>query len=142
MPYGYQYRLPTEAEWEYVCRAGTTTEWSTGSSLVCGQANFFGCGPGQTSVVGSYLSNPWGVFDAHGNVWEWCLDSSDGTANYPLAAVSDPYVPSGPWRVVRGSSWRNFPDTCRSAVRGYYSHPSVTNNDVGFRVVLAPILVP
>ena len=141
IPAGYQYRLPTEAEWEYVCRAGTTTEWNTGASLVCGQANFSGCGPGQTTVVGSHAANPWGLFDTHGNVWEWCLDSWDGSANYPSSAVSDPYVSSGPGRVIRGGSWFNAAGVCRSAYRGN-SSPGGAISGIGFRVVLAPVLVP
>ncbi len=141
IPDGYQYRLPTEAEWEYVCRAGTTTEWNTGASLVCGQANFSGCGPGQTSAVGSYPANPWGLFDTHGNVFEWCLDSWDGSVNYSASAVSDPYVSSGPLRVFRGGCWDFTADICRSAVR-LGNDPGDTFNVIGFRVVLAPILVP
>jgi len=141
IPRGYQYRLPTEAEWEYVCRAGTTTEWNTGASLVCGQANFSGCGPGQTTVVGSYAANPWGLFDTHGNVWEWCLDSWDGSANYPSSAVFDPYVSSGPIRVLRGGSWSGTAGSCRSAFR-LNNAPGSANFNFGFRVVLAPVLVP
>jgi len=143
IPAGYQYRLPTEAEWEYVCRAGTTTEWNTGASLACGQANFLLCGPGQTTVVGSYPANPWGLFDTHGNVLEWCLDSSAGTANYPSSAVTDPYVSmsSGPDRVFRGGSWSNTAGICRSAYRDD-GRPGTASSDVGFRVVLAPVLVP
>jgi formylglycine-generating enzyme required for sulfatase activity len=141
IPAGYQYRLPTEAEWEYVCRAGTTTEWNTGASLVCAQANFQGCVPGQTTVVGSYPVNPWGLFDTHGNVWEWCLDSWDVSANYASSAVSDPYVSSGPVRVGRGGSWLSSAVNCRSAIRFYY-FPDNTFSFIGFRVVLAPVLVP
>ena len=141
IPAGYQYRLPTEAEWEYVCRAGTTTEWNTGASLVCGQANFSGCGSGQTTAVGSYPANPWGLFDTHGNVWEWCLDWWDGSANYPSSAVSDPYVSSGPYRVLRGGSWNLTADYCRSAFRNF-SSPGAALIFCGFRVVLAPVLVP
>jgi formylglycine-generating enzyme required for sulfatase activity len=141
IPAGYQYRLPTEAEWEYVCRAGTTTEWNTGASLVCGQANFSVCGPVQTTVVGSYAANPWGLFDTHGNVWEWCLDSWDGSANYPSSAVFDPYVSSGPNRVLRGGGWSVTADVCRSAFR-FSSIPGAINLLIGFRVVLAPALVP
>ncbi len=140
IPAGYQYRLPTEAEWEYVCRAGTTTEWNTGASLSTSQANFSNL-LGQTTVVGSYAANPWGLFDTHGNVWEWCHDSWDGSANYPSSVVSDPYVSSGPFRVVRGGDWYFAAANCRSADRRGYN-PGYTNNGIGFRVVLAPILVP
>ena len=139
IPSGYQYRLPTEAEWEYVCRAGTTTEWNTGASLTNSQANFNNPSGGQTTVVGSHASNPWGLFDTHGNVWEWCLDSWDGSANYPSSAVSDPYVSRGPLRVVRGGSWFNSADSCRSAYRGS-NNPGGAYFYVGFRVVLAPVL--
>ena len=143
LPAGYQYRLPTEAEWEYVCRAGTTTESNVGASLSTSQANFNNL-LGQTSVVGSYAANPWGLFDTHGNGWEWCLDSWDGTANYPSSAVSDPYVPyvsSGPFRVYRGGSWLVSGGGCRSALRGGFN-PGLTYSLIGFRVVLAPALVP
>jgi len=69
---GYSYRLPTEAEWEYACRAGTTTDWNVGSSLACSDANFLNCNtPNQTVAVGSYAANAWGLHDMHGNVWEW-----------------------------------------------------------------------
>jgi formylglycine-generating enzyme required for sulfatase activity len=148
IPVGYQYRLPTEAEWEYFCRAGTMTEWNTGASLVCPQANY-GRGvtsiclsnPNQTSIVGSYPANPWGLFDTHGNVWEWCLDSWDGSTSYPSSTISDPYVPNGIYRVFRGGSWNDAADFCRSAYR-YVVFPSYADSPVGFRVVLAPVLVP
>ena len=143
LPNGYEYRLPTEAEWEYCCRAGTTTEWNVGSSLSCGQANFYDNGycvpPGQTSAVGSYAANAWGLRDMHGNVWEWCLDGWDGSANYPAGPVTDPYVSSssGPYRVLRGGSWNIISFICRSAFR-YVIFPSFYGN--GFRVVCAPVL--
>jgi formylglycine-generating enzyme required for sulfatase activity len=142
VPFGYQYRLPTEAEWEYVCRAGTGTEWNVGASLSTSQANFNNRSSGQTTLVGSYAANPWGLFDVHGNVWEWCLDSWDGLANYPSSAVSDPYVSSGHVRVFRGGSWFDPADGCRSAFRFYDGVPGSTNSNIGFRVVLAPVLVP
>jgi hypothetical protein len=140
VPAGYQYRLPTEAEWEYVCRAGTTTEWNTGASLTISQASFNNPSGGQTNVVGSYPANPWGVFDTHGNVWEWCLDSWDNSANYPSSVVSDSYVSVGPVRVIRGGSFFDSAAVCRSACRN--SLFPVEFGTVGFRVVLAPALVP
>jgi formylglycine-generating enzyme required for sulfatase activity len=137
-PYGF--RLPTEAEWEYCCRAGTTTEWHTGGALTATQANFEASKLSRTAPVGSYGANAWGLFDMHGNVWEWCLDSWGGSANYPSSAVSDPYVTSGPYRVLRGGSWYISAVNCRSAFRNS-SLPGNTVNFIGFRVVLAPVLV-
>lgn len=140
LPTGYQYRLPTEAEWEYCCRAGTTTEWNTGTSLSITQANMGWFG--HTTLVGiCYAPNPWGLHDMHGNVYEWCLDSWDGSANYPAGAVTDPYVSSGPGRVFRGGSWIDGPSQCRSAFRAG-DFPSNSYEILGFRVVLGPILVP
>jgi formylglycine-generating enzyme required for sulfatase activity len=140
VPFGYQYRLPTEAEWEYVCRAGTTTEWNTGSSLSVTQANmsqFFG----QTVAVGSYAPNPWGLFDTHGNVWEWCLDAGDGVAGHSASSMVDPFVSTGPYRSSRGGSWAESSDVCRAAFRDF-NQPTNAYAAVGFRIVLAPILVP
>ncbi|MBL8735615.1 MAG: formylglycine-generating enzyme family protein, partial [Planctomycetes bacterium] len=146
LPPGYEYRLPTEAEWEYCCRAGTTTEYHYGSSLDCGQAMFqysyftsnF-CGGPAPSVVGSYSPNAWGLHDMHGNIAEWCLDSWDGTANYPGGSVLDPYVTSGPNRVWRGGGFGSSTAGCRSASRNY-SAPSAGGSLVGFRIVCAPVL--
>jgi formylglycine-generating enzyme required for sulfatase activity len=76
----------------------------------------------------------------HGNVWEWCLDAWDRSANYPSSVVSDPYVISGPVRVVRGGSWSSTADNCRSAFRSL-GYPGNAGINVGFRVVLAPVLV-
>jgi formylglycine-generating enzyme required for sulfatase activity len=148
LPSGYQYRLPTEAEWEYCCRAGTLTEYHYGNTLLCGQASFFYsyhsagiCLSNSTVVVGSYAPNPWGLFDMHGNVSEWCLDAWDGSTNYPTAAVVDPPGASGLDRVVRGGSWYSVSVNCRSANRGRLN-PTNQDNNLGFRVVLAPVLVP
>jgi formylglycine-generating enzyme required for sulfatase activity len=146
VPQGYQYRLPTEAEWEYCCRAGTTTEWNTGTSLSTSQANFAsalanGTYPsGQTAVVGSYAPNAFGLHDMHGNVWEWCLDSY---AVYAPGPATDPFVTGGPNRVLRGGNWASSISAfiCRSASRATVT-PSVSSNVFGFRVVLAPVLVP
>ncbi len=141
IPAGYQYRLPTEAEWEYVCRAGTTTEWNTGGNLSQAMANFGSGFAGQTTVVGSYPANPWGLCDTHGNAWEWCLDAWDASPNYPSTSRIDPYVTSGSYRVLRGGNWSYNANFARSAMRGGNS-PALTNFLIGFRVVLAPVLVP
>jgi formylglycine-generating enzyme required for sulfatase activity len=147
LPAGYEYRLPTEAEWEYACRAGTTTEFHYGPSLLCGLARFYysfhsgsecvGWQSG-TMPVGSYAPNAFGLYDMHGNLWEWCLDS---WAPYISAAVTDPFVTGGPYRIFRGGSWGSNSRDCRSAFR-YGGVPGFTDHSVGFRVVLAPVLVP
>lgn len=138
LPDGYVYRLPTEAEWEYGCRAGTTTEWSTGVALNSSQANF-GNNTGETTTVGSYPANLWGLFDMHGNVFEWCFDSWDLSHNYPAGPVSNPYVTIGANRIYRGGSYYANPDLCRSASRQSI-HPATSDYGLGFRVVLAPPL--
>ena len=137
---GYQYRLPTEAEWEFCCRAGTTTEWNTGATITTSQANFDEVVRG-TKLVGSHAANAWGLFDMHGNVWEWCLDGWDGSANYPSVAVKDPYVAVGASRVFRGGAWIGRDSHCRSAYRGM-ALPGIAYGLLGFRVVLGPTLVP
>ena len=145
VPVGYEYRLPTEAEWEYACRAGTTTEFNTGPNLFCPDARFYYsyhsqsyCGSGSPTSVGSYPPNAWGLYDMHGNVWEWCLDS---LAAYSGSAVTDPFVTGGANRVLRGGGWDYFSSDCRAAVR-FGELPNGVNDGVGFRVVLGPILVP
>jgi formylglycine-generating enzyme required for sulfatase activity len=147
VPAGYQYRLPTEAEWEYACRAGTTTEFNVGSGLFCNQARFgysyhssSDCSGGQSGTVhvGQYPANAWGLHDMHGNVWEWCLDSF---ADYPAGAVTDPFVTGGPGRVLRSGGFSNSSDVSRSANR-FSASPGLTDGAFGFRVVLAPVLVP
>ena len=143
LPTGYEYRLPTEAEWEYCCRAGTTTEWNVGSSMDCGDANFSnpaigGYCVGETSLVGSYPPNAWGLHDMHGNVAEWCLDGTEGAADYPAGPVSDPVVIGGTFRRMRGGGWMNIAIDSRSAIRlGYW--PFNTQSIFGFRVVCAPL---
>ncbi len=127
---GRVYRLPTEAEWEYCCRAGTTTPFAFGMVLSTEQANFDGEYPygnapkgifrDQTVEVSSFPPNPWGLYDMHGNVWEWCLDGGQ----------TDPAV-----HVLRGGSWRNRAKYCRCANRVIDTENSRLSN-IGFRVVL------
>ena len=146
VPAGYEYRLPTEAEWEFCCRAGTTTPWHTGARLAAQQANFAGARAdrartfGQTAPVGSYPANAWGLHDMHGNVEEWCLDAY---APYAAGAVVDPFVANGDGRVRRGGSWIGSAGEwrCRSSMRGFV-WPLSKNSSIGFRVVLGPARVP
>jgi formylglycine-generating enzyme required for sulfatase activity len=128
--------LPTEAQWEYACRAGSSTPWWTGAEeddLAKGAV----FGGAKLAPVGSKVANRFGLFDTAGNVWEWCRDA-DG--DYPSSIVADPLVVSGPNRVFRGGGWGGAAGGCRSAFR-YGSDPGVTGSGIGFRVVLAPVLV-
>lgn len=145
VPVGYQYRLPTEAEWERACRAGTTTEFNVGPDLLCSDANFgywqhsnSSCNSNSIVPVGNYFPNAWGLHDMHGNVFEWRLDP---LAAYSASTVTDPFVTGGPYRVLRGGGWSSSSDGCRSA-RRFGGDPSDTFNIFGFRVVFAPIRVP
>jgi sulfatase modifying factor 1 len=126
-------RLPTEAEWEYACRAGTTTAYHTGSTLNASQANF-NSNVGQTKPVGSYPPNAWGLFDMHGNVSEWC---SDWYESYSFFSVTNPGGPASGWlRVLRGGSLGNYGRYCRSAYR-FGFEPSYRNLNFGFRLVVS-----
>jgi len=136
------YRLPTEAEWEYACRAGTTTKSSRGDSLSVEQANIAGDKRHRTQPVGSYPPNPWGLYDMHGNVAEWCLDWYGA---YPSEAQTDPLGRAGGYvRVVRGGSydvpaWKDDNARyCRSANRAGHL-PQDANRCTGFRVVLGEL---
>ena len=143
VPTGYQYRLPTEAEWEYCCRAGSTTEYNFGSTPSCSVANTSPNGNfcvGMANFIGQYPGNGWALRDMHGNVAEWCLDSWDANTPYAPGAVTDPYEPNGgQFRVTRGGSWASIDIYCRSASRGVQD-PTMGSLTVGFRVVLAPII--
>jgi formylglycine-generating enzyme required for sulfatase activity len=145
VPAGFEYRLPTEAEWEYACRAGTTTEFSFGSELPCqfachGYSHFTQvlCDVFRPVRVGSYSANAFGLHDLHGNVREWCLDSFQP---YGAGALTDPFVTGSAQRVVRGGSHVDDSDACRSAYRSALPASS-SERFVGFRVVLGPIRAP
>ena len=153
LPAGWVYRLPTESEREYACRAGTTTAFHYGNALHGGMANFYDyyeydasigdiyfSNPAvpwlaRTTAVGSYQPNAWGLYDMHGNVWGWCRN---WYGSYPTGSVTDPQGPSsGSYRVFRGGGWDYGGRCCRSAYRSYY-YPSGRSDSIGFRVVLAP----
>jgi formylglycine-generating enzyme required for sulfatase activity len=154
LPSDWEFRLPTEAEWEYACRAGTTTATSFGDKLSSKQANFQGKpyngaedGPSlkRAAKVGSYPANKWGTHDMHGNVFEWCRDwyhsKLPGGANPDLYAARTSATPS-PYgvksRVRRGGCWADEGWPCRSAFRLRFE-PERRSDHIGFRIVAAPI---
>lgn len=139
--------LPTEAQWEYACRAGSTTPFSTGSCLSYLQANYWwskpydNCTNANTTMlqnpqpVGTYAANAFGLYDMHGNVSEWC---SDWCFNYPTSAETNPTgARTGICRVIRGGSWGDDARFCRSAGRNN-NYPFSSSVGLGFRVVFAP----
>jgi formylglycine-generating enzyme required for sulfatase activity len=139
LPPGYDYRLPTEAEWEYACRAGTTNLFSFGDDEAVAdryawtEAN----SEGATHPVGQKLPNAWGLHDLHGNVWEWCQDWFSET---PVPETTDPVgPPTGKFKVFRGGSWNHEPKFARVANR-FMMPPSNGIHFVGFRIALAPPL--
>ncbi len=141
LPDGYSYRLPTEAEWEYACRAGTTTRFSFGddpAEVHLGEYAWYAGNSDSTShPVGTRRPNPWGLYDMHGNVWEWCLDRWPGSL--PGGTITNrPALAQGTLRTTRGGSWLYDSRACRSANRDDYS-PGDRCSDIGFRIVLAPL---
>jgi formylglycine-generating enzyme required for sulfatase activity len=142
------YRLPTEAEWEYSCRAGSEEAYSWGQEIDCSRAMYansrkvndcreyakkIGVKKEGPAPVKSYPPNRWGLYDMHGNVWEWCRD---WYAPYPETAVVDPQGPdAGDYRVRRGGSWFHAGNKCRSANRAY-AHPGSKFQNSGFRLVM------
>lgn len=137
-------RLPTEAEWEYACRAGTTTYFHNGNTLSGEQANFDGKAPfggvpqkpskGRPVPVGQYQPNKWGLYDMHGNLAEWCSDWYDPTYYGNSAETNPPGPQNGKLKIARGGSWNNAGATLRSAKRTAYN-PSIRLNTLGFRCV-------
>ncbi|MFP4069542.1 MAG: SUMF1/EgtB/PvdO family nonheme iron enzyme [Opitutales bacterium] len=148
LPEGYAYRLPTEAEWEYAARAGTTTPYSFGARADASMGVFRGVyPPGSeeglrvadhygTLEVGSFQANPWGLHDVHGNVEEWTLDRYNGRLEGGNLTDPEPRT-EGDRMAVRGGSWEDFAVRVRSAARDE-ARPATESNGIGFRVVLAP----
>ena len=135
LPAGMAYQLPTEAQWEYACRAGTTTAHAFGDELLAKDANF-GRSVGETTDVGKYPANAWGFHDMHGNVDEWCADWFE--ENYPTGNVTNPTGPAvGSFRAERGGSWLFSPGNARSAFRGR-NGPANSSSVHGFRLSLRP----
>jgi formylglycine-generating enzyme required for sulfatase activity len=135
------YRLPTEAEWEYACRAGTTTPFSTGANITTDQANYDGNEPynrnakgesrKKTVSVGSFKSNPWGLYDMHGNVWEWCWDRWGSGYEYALSEIDPKGAGPASCHVRRGGSWSTNAGGLRSAYRGNITYHF---ENLGFRL--------
>ncbi|MDZ8053977.1 MAG: SUMF1/EgtB/PvdO family nonheme iron enzyme [Aulosira sp. ZfuVER01] len=139
---GRKYRLPTEAEWEYACRAGTTTPFYFGKTITSDLANYNanvtfadelkGRKQNETTSVGSFPPNAFGLYDMHGNVWEWCADHFH--FNYKGAPNDGSAWVNSHDRMLRGGSWKDEPMNCRSAARDWDA-PNSKNNCIGFRVV-------
>lgn len=126
---GYTYRLPTEAEWEYACRAGTTRGYAGNLDDMAWYGKNAG---GKTHPVGQKKPNAWGLYDMHGNVWEWCQDLY---MEYPSGSATNPTgAKTGSFRVIRGGGWNDSAAVCRSEFRSIGS-PGSRENKVGFRLV-------
>ena len=146
---GRTFTLPSEAQWEYACRAGTTTPFALGETISPELANYdgsvaFANGPtglnrGETTPVGSFPANAWGFHDMHGNVFEWCLDHWHDSYTGAPADGSAWLSNAGEYslRLLRGGSWSNFPRYCRSAYRNN-DRPVIRSNGIGFRVCCLP----
>jgi len=129
------YRLPTEAEWEYACRAGTKTAYSFGddAAKLADYAWFDKNSGGKPHPVGQKLANPWGLFDMHGNMWEWCNDFYD-VEYYKQSPEQDPRGPeTGDTKVVRGGAWKFGDESCRSGYR-YNENPGYADVCFGYDI--------
>ncbi len=144
---GRIYRLPTEAEWEYACRAGAKTPFAFGEAITAEIVNYNGAYQQQTTPVGKFPANSFGLYDMHGNLWEWCLDEwiysykdapVDGSARGDVNSRD-----SKKKHVVRGGSWINInsEECCRSNSR-FSDDASVSSRNVGLRVVAVPVSTP
>ena len=143
----FAYTLPSEAQWEYACRAGTTTPFAFGDSLMPDLANYdgnytYGSGPKgqyrqQTTEVVTFAANAWGLQDMHGNVWEWCLDPWHYSYRGAPADGSAWTAGGGTTRLLRGGSWLYISWFCRSAYRNFI-HPVIRSSNFGFRVCCLP----
>ncbi len=138
---GKSYRLPSEAEWEYACRAGTITGFHFGDTVTPELANYYDSEYRETTEVGSFgVANAFGLYDMHGNVWEWCLD--DWHDNYEGAPIdgsvwvhkNDNLSQNQRYACMRGGSWYNYPGGCRSVSRNNYFRAVDDNNIIGFRL--------
>ena len=142
LPEGYKFALPSEAQWEYACRAGTTSDLNNGRNIISGTgksdsldevAFYIQNSDDRTHPVGKKKPNAWGIYDMHGNVCEWCEDIYD---YYPERDVTDPTGPeSGSYHVLRGGSYLSNPGTCRSASR-YYNYHDDKQKFMGFRLAM------
>jgi formylglycine-generating enzyme required for sulfatase activity len=144
LPPGWEYRLPTEAQWEYACRAGTERATAFGDTLSSHQANFLGLNPypcdggrkgpylRRPTDIGSYLPNAWGIHDMHGNLWQWCRDWYD--EKLPGGKDPERKVTTG-YHVARGGSWADDGRSCRSAAR-FQVFPQQRADVLGFRVLI------
>ena len=142
LPEGFLYTLPTEAQWEFAARAGSKTVFCYGDSLTSNEANFYGKIPygsdkegtyrEQTTAIKTFKPNAWGLYDMHGNVYEWCLD----WYVEELPGGDDPVsLTEGDSRSIRGGAWNRKASSCRSAYRYSYD-PTQRTNNIGFRVAL------
>jgi formylglycine-generating enzyme required for sulfatase activity len=146
---GKSYRLPSEAEWEYACRAGTKTPFYFGETITPELVNYdgnypYGAAPKglyrrKTTDVGSFPPNAFGLYDMHGNLWEWCSDRWHDNYNGAPTDGSSWETGTSEYRVRRGGSWNNSPVLCRSADR-YWNSAGNRNSDIGFRVTLVVAL--